>query len=74
MATSLRQHVTTGSPDLARRVRGFFGLMAHIANLADVTRAHVSFVVSGQRKSTPLMRVILRELEKAESGRFRRAA
>ena len=74
MAYSVPQHVTTGSPELARRVRAFFGLMAHIARLADVTKAHVSFVVSGQRKSAPLMKVIYRELARAEAGNFRRAA
>ncbi len=74
MANSLPQHNTTGSEELARRVRSFFGLMVHIARIGEVTKAHVSYVVSGRRISAPLMKIILRELEKAESGRFRRAS
>lgn len=74
MANPLRQHITTGNAVLARRVRGYFGLMSHIAILGNVTLSHVSYVVSGQRKSVPLMRIILRELIRAEAGNFRRAA
>ena len=74
MANRVPKQITTGSPELARRVRGHFGLMSYIARLANVTRPHVSLVVSGHRDSAPLMKIILRELAKAEAGNFRRAA
>jgi len=74
MANSVRQELTTGSPELHRRIRSFFGLLTHIAETAEVTTAHASYVASGQRRSAPLMKVILRELARAEAGNFRRAA
>jgi len=72
MSTHLPQQITTGSAELARRVRGYFGLLSHVASVAGVTRAHVSFVVAGQRQSTPLMEIVRRELAKAEAGKFER--
>jgi len=48
--------------------------MSYIARLANVTRPHVSQVVSGKRGSEPLMRIVFRELDRAEAGKFRRAA
>jgi len=74
MRNPVRKQITTGSAELAARLRGFFGLMAHIAREASVSRPHVSQVVAGKRGSAPLMRIVLRELAKAEAGQFRRAA
>jgi len=63
-----------GSAELARRARSFYGLMAHVAQLAECSKAHVSFVFSGARVSDRVMRIALRELDRAEAGKFRRAA
>jgi hypothetical protein len=81
MANKLQKQTTTGafelatgSRELARRFRAFYGLMAHIAKIANVSRPHVSFVLSGRRSSPRVMRIALRELAQAESGKFRRVA
>jgi len=74
MANSVPQTVNKGTPELARRARGFFGLMSRIARLAGVSRAHVSFVLSGQRASAEVMRIALREITRAEAGRYQRRA
>jgi len=66
--------VPTPGFELARRVRSFYGLMVHIARLAECSKAHVSFVVCGARVSDRVMRIALRELDRAEAGKFRRAA
>jgi len=63
-----------GSPELASRARSFFGLMAHIAREANRTAAHVSYVLSGARTSDYVLKIALRELDRAEAGKFRRAA
>jgi hypothetical protein len=74
MANRLPQPINKGNAEFARRVRSFFGLMAEIARQADVTKSHVSYVLSGQRASETVMRIARRALELAERGKFRRAA
>jgi cell division protein FtsN len=59
-----------GSTELARRIRAFHGLNAHIANVAGVTRSHITRVVAGTGISKRALRIALRELAKAESGRL----
>jgi hypothetical protein len=65
-----------GSTELARRVRAYYGLGAHIARVAEISRTTVSLTLCGRTTSRRLIKIAIRELEKAEAGRFddRRAA
>jgi hypothetical protein len=75
MAKSLAKDFKQGNTEFHRRMRGYFGLMAHVARLANVTQAHVTCVVAGRNVSRPVMRIAMRELAKAEAiGNFERAA
>jgi len=74
MSKTLAQTLDHGSTELAHRARAFYGLMAHIARLAGVNQAHVSRVVDGTSTSSRVLRVALRELFRAESGKFERKA
>lgn len=63
-----------GNAQIARRIRSFHGLMAHIARLARVSSACVTRVVCGQTISERVLRIALRELQRAEASGFERAA
>ena len=74
MSNTLAQTLAQGNTELARRVRSHYGLMAHIARLAEVNPAHVTRVVAGAATSRRVLRLAVRELTRAEAGRFERRA